>query len=81
MDTYCDILRAIGGGAKRPTHIMYKANLSWNILQTCLEALQIQGLVSTFEDADSGRTGYELTTKGFELLNQYLSIRDCLSLS
>ena len=78
METFCDILKAIGAGAEKPTHIMYKANLSWVVLRGCLQNLKEQALV-TESSVDDGRTVYHLTNKGFELLNQFLSIRDELS--
>jgi predicted transcriptional regulator len=39
METFCDILRVIGAGAEKPTHIMYKANLSWTTLEDALATL------------------------------------------
>jgi predicted transcriptional regulator len=78
LEIYLDVLKAIGAGSEKPTHIMYKANLSWVVLRGCLQNLKDQGLV--VESAvDDGRTVYHLTNKGFELLNQFLSIRDELS--
>jgi hypothetical protein len=53
METFCDMLAAIGKGAEKPTHIMYKANLSWNVMQAYLKVLVTQGLVViTPEDED-----------------------------
>lgn len=78
LEIYLDVLKAIGAGSEKPTHIMYKANLSWVVLRGCLQNLKEQGLV-TETSVDDGRTVYHLTNKGFELLNQFLSIRDELS--
>ncbi len=78
LEIYLDVLKAIGAGSQKPTHIMYKANLSWVVLRGCLQNLKEQGLV-TESSVDDGRTIYNLTNKGFELLNQFLSIRDELS--
>jgi predicted transcriptional regulator len=79
METYCDILRAIGAGAEKPTHIMYKANLSWTVMQGYIKTLEAQGLVLP-KDED-GKKLYHLSDKGYQLLNQFLSIREDLNLS
>jgi predicted transcriptional regulator len=78
LEIYLDVLKAIGAGSEKPTHIMYKANLSWVVLRGCLQNLKEQGLV-TESSVDDGRTVYHLTNKGFDLLKQFLSIRDELS--
>lgn len=79
METFCDIVKAIGGGAEKPTHIMYRANLSWTVMQGYIKALETQGLVQTQDD--DGKRLYQLTEKGFGLLKQYLSIREDLRLT
>jgi predicted transcriptional regulator len=72
------MLRAIGSGAEKPTHIMYKANLSWNVMQSYMKFLEAQGLVlSTVSD---GKKQCHLTDRGFKLLQQFLSISEDLSL-
>ncbi|MDG6904433.1 MAG: hypothetical protein JRN20_01455 [Nitrososphaerota archaeon] len=79
METFCDIVKAIGGGAEKPTHIMYRANLSWTVMQGYIKALETQGLVQIQDD--DGKRLYQLTEKGFGLLKQYLSIREDLRLT
>lgn len=78
METFCDILKAIGAGAEKPTHIMYKANLSWTVMQAYIRSLEAQGLVVTTNE--QGKKMYHLSDKGFHLLNQFLSIREDLNL-
>ena len=78
METFCDILRAIGAGAEKPTHIMYKANLSWTVMQGYIKSLELQGLVIT--TVDQGKRLYHLSEKGFQLLSQFMSIREDLKL-
>lgn len=78
MEAYCDILRAIGAGATKPTHIMYKANLSWTVMQVYVKALETQNLITTVDEDD--RKLYRLTQKGYQLLTQFLSIREDLNL-
>jgi len=78
METYCDIVKAIGAGAEKPTHIMYRANLSWTVMQGYIKDLENQGLVVS-QDSD-GKRLYKLTEKGFMLLRQYVSIKEDLKL-
>jgi len=73
METFCDILRVIGAGSERPTHIMYKANLSWSVMQLYIKSLEAQGLVVA--DSDQGKRTYHLSEKGFQLSNRFLTIR------
>lgn len=79
METYCDILKAIAAGAEKPTHVMYKANLSWTVMQSYLKSLESRGLVMAQET--EGKKTYRLSDKGFQLLRQFMSIRDDLSLN
>ena len=74
MEMYLDILRAIGSGAEKPTHVMYKANLSWVVMRGFLENLKSQALVE--ESVIDGRSTLHLTNRGFELLNQFLLVRE-----
>jgi predicted transcriptional regulator len=78
METFCDILKAIGAGAEKPTHIMYKANLSWTVMQSYIRSLEAQGLV--IPTMDDEKKTYHLSDKGFQLLNQFVSIREDLNL-
>jgi len=78
METYCDIVKAIGAGAEKPTHIMYRANLSWTVMQGYIKDLETQGLVVSQES--DGKRLYKLTEKGFLLLKQYVSIKEDLAL-
>ena len=77
METYCDILRAIGG-AEKPTHVMYKANLSWTVMQAYIKALQRQNLI--VEEVEEGKRHYHLSQKGFKILCQLLFVKDELKL-
>jgi predicted transcriptional regulator len=79
METYCDILRAISTGAQKPTHILYKANLSWTAMEEQIEDLESRGLVEYLDD--DGRKVYRLSDKGFKLLGQFLSLREDLRLA
>ena len=79
LETYCDILRAIGAGAEKPTHIMYKANLAWTVMQGYIKALEAQELVVSRNE--EGKRLYHLSDKGYQLLNQFVSIREDLNLA
>jgi predicted transcriptional regulator len=78
METYCDIVKAIGAGAEKPTHIMYRANLSWTVMQGYIKDLETQALIASQEI--DGKRLYRLTEKGFLLLRQYVSIKEDLKL-
>jgi predicted transcriptional regulator len=54
METFCDVVRVIGAGTRKPTHIMLKANLSWPALQEYLRKLYAQGLVE-FQEINEGK--------------------------
>ena len=77
METYCDILGAIATGAHIRTHILYKANLSWTVMQSYVVELEAMGLVESKDD--DGRRVYALSDKGFKLLKQYLEIKEELN--
>jgi predicted transcriptional regulator len=66
-----DILRAIQvkDGLMKPTHIMYKANLSHKMLEEYLKELISRGFI-TEKTAPKGRT-YALTDKGFDYISKY----------
>jgi len=74
METFGDILRVIAEGAEKPTHIMYKSNLSWTVMQHHMKILEGQGLVVT--NSEQSKRSYHLSDKGFQLLSQFLNIRE-----
>jgi predicted transcriptional regulator len=61
-----DILHAAGSGAKK-THIMYSANLSYELLEKYLLATVKSGFLQANND------GYEVTGKGQAFLEKYLA--------
>ena len=79
METVCDILRALAAGADKPTHIMYKANLSWTVMQEYIKSLEAQGLV--IANLEQGKHLYHLSEKGFQILSQFMTIREELDIS
>ena len=78
IETFFDVLCTIGSGIEKPTHIMYRANLSWTIMQAYTESLIRKGLV-VFDESD-GKRRYRLTEKGRQVMQQYLSIKEDLDI-
>ena len=76
MEIYIDILRAIAVGKKRPTHIMYRANLSWIRLKKHLDFMLTQNLIE--EGIIDGKlmSVYNLTSKGKGVLEYFKKIEN-----
>ena len=71
-----DILEAIKkkGGEIKPTHLLYKSNLSHQMMGEYLTELKEKGFV---EEQTQGKTKskiYILTTKGYEYLLEYKKV-------
>ena len=69
MEILIDILKAVAEGKEKPTHIMYRANLSWIRLKKQLKFLLDQELLREIT-VDSG-TIYRITPKGKEVLEYF----------
>lgn len=71
-----DILNAISekNGKVRPTHILYKSNLSHQMMEEYLAELIGKGFV-TQENNKQGKT-YSLSQKGFDYLAKYKMITE-----
>jgi predicted transcriptional regulator len=69
-----DILQVIRDKKSvKPTHILYKSNLSHQMLSEYLSELMAKEFVLEKKDKD-GRKTYELTDKGHNYLNEYKAI-------
>jgi predicted transcriptional regulator len=79
VEVYCDVLYAVGSGAEKPTHIMYKSNLSYNVLAGYIEKLSNKGLIISEEL--NAKKRYHLSERGFEVLKQFLILRQELDLA
>jgi predicted transcriptional regulator len=70
-----DILHVIRARRNvKPTHILYKSNLSHPMLTEYLEELIEKGFINE-KDAGKGKRTYELTDKGYNFLKDYGIIR------
>jgi len=69
-----DILRTIKdkGGKIKPTHILYKSNLSHQMMEEYLSELMEKKFV--IEEKNGNNKTYSITIKGQEYLNQYKMI-------
>ncbi len=72
MEIYVDILKAVAEGRKKPTHIMYRANLSWTRLKRYIDFLITQGLLQ--EGNNDGASVFMLTTKGKDVIGYFKRI-------
>jgi len=77
LQIYLDVLRVINNGVQKPTHIMYKCNLSWVPLKEVLESLMAQGLVMKGESKH--RKTYEITEKGKEVLRYFDKAKELIA--
>jgi predicted transcriptional regulator len=71
-----DILKAVQdkNGRIKPTHILYKSNLSHQMLDEYLGELLSKGFLIE-NSTKTGKT-YSITQKGFEYLQKYRTIVD-----
>ena len=74
MEMVCDILGVVSEGPTKPTHILYRANMSWRVLSSYLDFLLKRGLIEK-EDQGGKRCIYTLTVKGRSILQLYDGLR------
>ena len=84
LEVHLDVLYTIRNGVRKPTRIMYGANLSWKPLQRVLASLIRQDLVIEVEPVNprDKRTSvcYDLTQKGENVLGYFNKARALLEL-
>jgi predicted transcriptional regulator len=71
MQIKADILKVIDSGEKVPTHIMYKANLSWNPMKKRILELLQDGFILVAVEGNPEHNRYHLTAKGRWALKTY----------
>lgn len=75
-----DILRAIAStGFIKQTHIMYKANLTWDELKRDLQWLMDLGLIERIFVSEG--IFYKITTHGLDALSHFEKIESMLKLN
>jgi predicted transcriptional regulator len=67
-----DILKVSAEGSVKPTHIMYRSNTSWIVMQKNLEALVASGFIR--QRNESSRVEYSITDSGRSVLRDYVSL-------
>ena len=74
MQVLVSILRVIQreGGTAKPTHILYKANLSHKLLKGHLTFLMERGFIEQKQYGD--KVFYSVTQKGMEFIVEYRKI-------
>lgn len=78
-----EVLGQIKRGEKKPTRIMYSANLSWKSLKEILESLVSQELVDEVIVSRSSKRAkkrYEITPKGENVLQYYNMVSDLIEI-
>ncbi|MBN2142680.1 hypothetical protein JW711_05105 [Candidatus Woesearchaeota archaeon] len=76
IDIIYDMVLTINkrGGRIKPTHLMYKANLSHNQMKQYLEELMAKGLVA--EEQAKERKMLTITDKGIAFINQFNQMKE-----
>ncbi len=71
-----DMLRSIQekGGKIKPTHLLYKSNLSHNRMSSYIDYLKEKGMIE--EKTAKNKKVFEITEKGFSFLENYKKIKE-----
>ncbi len=78
MEMACDILGVLYEGPAKPTHLLYRANMSWRVLSEYLDYLQKGGMVEK-EVQGEKRATYRLTQRGRAVYGLYADLRMSLT--
>ena len=68
-----DMLKVIrDNGKTRPTHILYKANLSHKLMKQHLEMLMSNQFIE--QSGEEGRVYYKITNKGLKFMEEFKKV-------
>ncbi len=73
-----DILKSIQdkGGRIKPTHLLYKSNLSHEGMKRYIEELKVKLMIIEEEDPKKNLRYFIITDKGLKFLQDYKKIRE-----
>jgi predicted transcriptional regulator len=84
LEIYLDVLWTIKNGTRKPTRIMYGANLSWKPLQRILDSMVDQDLIREVKPAGKrdkrSSVYYEVTQKGENVVRYFNRAKDLLEI-
>ena len=84
LEIYLDVLWIIKNGTRKPTRIMYGANLSWKPLQRILNSMVSQGLIREVDTTDNRdkrtNTCFEISQKGENVVKYFNRAKDLIEL-
>jgi len=66
FEIYIDILKAVSEGRQKPTHVMYRANLTWKRLKKHVSFLVAHGLL--IEDKQGRTKILSITSSGKDVV-------------
>lgn len=78
LDIVSDILKSIQdkGGRIKPTHLLYKSNLSHEGMKRYIEELKAKLMIIEEEDPKRNMRFFIITDKGLRFLQDYKKIRE-----
>jgi len=76
IDIVFDLLKAVSdkGGTIKPTHLLYKSNLSHKRMKVYLEELEGKDLIE--EIKVKGKTRYSLKDEGYKFIQNYKQLKN-----
>lgn len=82
LEICLDVLRIVEKGVKKPTKIMYGANISWVPVKQILRLMVSEGFIREIESKRDKRTirYYEITQSGLNVLKYLDEEKDLLRL-
>lgn len=77
LDIVYDILKAIQDkrGSIKPTHLLYKSNLSHDGMKRYIEELKAGGMLTEEEEPKTGKKKFLITEKGCKFLEEYNKVK------